>query len=225
MIPDGIENKVLVINDAIRPELLKQIKDDIRKIPREKWEYQNDNPDYTKYRANAEYIYGSMDTDSSVNSHIVKIIHDTLFSKRITNEMKSINDWAFKMIDKTTYDITYVTSHINGKPCGWHNNDSDTKKDIIMSLNYIFHIDMGSDFTGGELDYSYDNIDADSCGWYPMSEPTIHQTIPYKDNQLVIIPTYSWHKVRTIESVNNITEPLDGRITVNGHIGFNLKEK
>jgi hypothetical protein len=218
MIPNGVENKLLVVDDILKPALLKRVKEEIRNIPRGEWDLNDHNTDYVKYRVNDEYIYGE-------KTEISRIIHDALFSKRVTDMMKDINDWAFKMIDETSYDIVYVTSHIDGKPCGWHKNDYAIRDNIIMSLNYIFHIDIGSEFTGGELEHSYDNIDADTCGWYPLSQPTIHQTVHYKDNRVVILPTYSWHKVNTIKTPNKIKEPLDGRITINGHIGFRLNKQ
>ena len=51
----------------------------------------------------------------------------------------------------------------------------------------------------------------------------MHETVEYKDNRMVIFPTHLWHKVQTINIEDKgITNPLEGRLTVNGHIGWRL---
>ena len=215
-IPKGVENKVIVVDNVFSETVLDDLKKRIKEVPKELWSYSDANVDYVKYRLLLNTFYGS---HLKYSSHIMKKVGEILFGKENMSRMKSYNDFAFKLVDWTDVHKIYVTSHISGKPCGWHNNDSVQDAGSIQLLSFIFHIDIGNKFTGGELDVSYDEIKTVN-DWFPERPPTVHQTVKYKDNRLVIIPTWMWHTVRTIKTDNEKTEALDGRITINGHLGF-----
>jgi len=220
MIPEGYENKVYIVDNLLSDYVLNLIKRNILGAPREMWQKHEDNEDYVKHRIELNSIQPSL--TSHKYDAITSSVTDALFSKSNMKEMQKINDWAYSSVNLTNVHSTSITSHINGKPCGWHKNDINNFSGRIHSLNYILHIDIGNKFTGGELDVSYDNINEVPDGWYPESEPTVHQTVNYKDNRLVILPTDLWHTVRTIKTPTELYEPLDGRITINGHIGWKI---
>lgn len=217
MIPEGTENKVIVIDDVFKSGELDLIKHIIKNTPNLLWKYEDENPLYTKHRVKITPINSLL--SGKPFQQIEDSVQNALFSPSRMKYMKTINDFSYKLIDNTDTHKIYLTSHISNKPCGWHKDDSTHDPNVIQTLNYIFHVDAGGEFSGGELDVSYDEIDQSNITWTPKKEPTIHQTIEYKDNRLVVIPAWMWHRVRTTKT-NGGVEPLDGRITINGHIGF-----
>ena len=193
-----------------QPDDLEEIKKYIKQSE-DLFKFNNHNPEYTKWRID------------EVSKKIEGYVWSALFNSMNVRNLKKIDDFAFHSISYTNVHTTSITSHINGKPCGWHKNDMKAIPDRVNSLNYVIHIDIGNKFTGGNLELSYDNISEISEGWYPETEPTIHETVEYKDNRIVIFPTHLWHKVQTIDiGDKGITNPLEGRLTVNGHIGWRL---
>lgn len=202
--------KIFVKDNVFESDVLEEIKQEIKQR-KDDFIFNNQNPDYTKWR-----IY-------EANQKIAGYVWSSLFNSMVVRKFKEIDDFAFHSISYTNIHTTSITSHINGKPCGWHKNDMIAIPDRINSLNYVIHIDLGNKFTGGNLELSYDNIPEISEGWYPEREPTVHETVDYKDNRIVVFPTHLWHKVQTINTGNKeITSPLDGRLTINGHIGWRL---
>ncbi len=203
-------SKIFIKDDVFQPDDLEEIKKDIKQNE-DLFKLNNHNPDYTKWRID------------KISKKTEGYVWSALFNSMNVRNLKKIDDFAFHSISYTNVHSTSITSHINGKPCGWHKNDMNAIPDRVNSLNYVIHIDIGNKFTGGNLELSYDNIPEISEGWYPETEPTVHETVEYKDNRMVIFPTHLWHKVQTINIEDKgITNPLEGRLTVNGHIGWRL---
>lgn len=203
-------SKVFVADNVFDEFDLKKIKDFISNSKIEDWTFENTQEEYVKYRLH------------NTPTWLYNYARSKLFSTNNSIKMKEIDDNAFHTIKFTTNDFFFVTSHITNKPCGWHKNDMTGFPGVINTLNFVFHIDLGAKFSGGNFKLSYDNIPEVEEGWYPLSEPTVHETIEYKDNRLVIFPTHLWHMVDTIKTPDNASNPLDGRITMNGHIGFKV---
>jgi len=127
------------------------------------------------------------------DSDILRIMQRELFEGKFAREAKKHFEAPWIYLPVTTHHETQVTKYMKGNSYMWHN---DNHKGRLF--NYILY--MNDDFKGGELALSY------------TSKKHIDKIVTPKTNRLVVIPSFYWHKVRTI---------LDGnRYTVNGHIGM-----
>jgi len=204
----------IVIDDFIEPAYFAAMKEEIRTLEPE-MKLDDWNPDYTKMRAHLDDLYA--------NRRLSKILHFVelaLFNDIIYRKAEQIQDYCMQIMRYCTIHFTYLTGHIPGKPCSWH-NDIGVSGNLFL-LNFILYVDMGGKFAGGNLVLSDDAISVKSGSLNPEKEPTKSHFIVPKDNRLVIIPSHLWHMVETIHTTTTYNSPLDGRITINGHIGFRL---
>jgi len=132
------------------------------------------------------------------------------------------NDSMFRLIDRTTRHVTYITSHHPESICKWHTDYTMRSGSFSGNLlNYILYINNG-DFTGGNIKISEEHIQdtpGEDVGITPLREPKTEHIIEPINNRLVLFPTPYWHMVESVEN-KSYKNPIDGRLTVHGHIGI-----
>jgi len=215
-----LDSSIIVIDNVMEKEYLDAMKAKVADLE-SYMKVEDHNPLYVKARLDLDEFY----RDKRKGATIITVMADTLFNEAIYRRCDVINDYCFQIYRKVTFHKTWITAHIPGKPCGWHNDDIwNGWPNAIHMINYIFYLDMGGKFDKGDLLVSYDNIPKKDGIWKPVTEPTIHERVEYKDNRLVMIPAYNWHMVETIENIgkHEYRTPFDGRVSVNGHIGFRI---
>ena len=136
-------------------------------------------------------------------SDILKMVQERLFNEDLYYELRRIPDAAFQLIHMTNWHETQLTLYGNGDRYDWHRDVN-----LPRLLNYIFYIGSGDSFTGGNLEISLD-LDETPQDLYAdiIIEPTA--------NMFVLMPSYFWHRVTPV-----IQEGYDGRVSINGHIGW-----
>ena len=156
-------------------------------------------------------IYGKDRTKSKT----LMIITKNLFNPEMFDIYNDIPETAFKLLRDTTTHETEITVYKDKSVYGWHT-------DVVgrRVVNYVLMIDLGMKFDGGHTQLSNTQYDS-------LSERTLFEggldidaelDIEPKGNQLIIMPMWVMHRVTAIKMKSD--NMLDGRITVNGHVGF-----
>jgi len=217
------DSKITVLDDFMDDLYLNTMREEAIKLE-DNMKLQEGNPYYIYRRAHLDDIF---EGDSRIDSKIIQLLSGSLFEESVRNELLKVNDFCTQMFKHCNYHMTYITSHIPGKTCGWHKDDATNHLlvRVVFLLNYILYIDVGSKFTGGDLIVSYDHIKQKSGVWLPETEPVKHERIAHKNNRLVIMPTYLWHMVEPIKLLEGkkYNSGMDGRVTINGHIGWKIQ--
>jgi Rps23 Pro-64 3,4-dihydroxylase Tpa1-like proline 4-hydroxylase len=204
-----IEGKfpILTVNNFLSENNLLSIEEEIResinKFSIEKDEHRKLN------RIQLDDVWEN-DRDSS---NILSIISNDLFSKNMLKIYNSINDSSFRLIEISNKHETQITIYNDKNEYSWHN---DKVKGRI--INWVLFIDLGMDFTGGENQISYDEINVNSLTKIENVKP--HIITKPKGNMLLLMPSWVSHRVSPVKSSNN--DITKGRITINGHIGFKV---
>jgi len=211
-----VERKITVLDTGIFPILkvenfltetqYNDIKNEIRKIC---WLTKKNTDihgrDYK--RIYLDDLYGASRKDSK----ILTVMSETLFDDKMLEVYNTIQETAFKIIKYTTKHESQLTFYYNDCEYKWHVDD------ISMRLvNYVLMIDMGMKFDGGHTLIS--NEQHEEKNFLSGVDMPIALDIKPKGNQLLIMPCWITHSVSQIKMKSN--NLLDGRITVNGHIGF-----
>lgn len=209
-----------VLDDFLAPEALAGVKAEVVAL-REQFQYDDRNPEYVKYRIELDSHFGA-DRERSV---ILRTFDRELFSPRIVDGAQArLHDFTTRSLPFTTTHMTVVTAHVPDGPCTWHVNDMThhLPRKILFTLNFICYLDFGGAYAGGNLLVSHDNVpQRERGGWHPATPPRVHEIIEPRENRLVLLPTSHWHMVEPIRC-SAWRGPLDGRVSVNGHIGFRL---
>jgi len=140
-------------------------------------------------------------------SVILNMTQKSLFNEDMYYELRRIPDAAFQLIHMSNNHETQLTSYGNGDRYDWHRDVN-----LPRLLNYILYISTsGGTFKGGNLEISF-NLQETVHGLIPdiVIEPTA--------NMLVLMPSYFWHRVTPVTVHSD--DALDGRISINGHIGW-----
>ena len=215
--PDA--STVVIFDDFGSPAEVEAVRAEIVRI-QPAFQFDDRNPDYVKYRIPLDALFAERRAESAV----LGAVDRNLFAPRIVEgAQQALLDFTTRSLPYTTTHLTAVTAHVPDGPCGWHMNDmSHHLPRILFTLNFIWYLDLGGRFTGGRLLVSHDNIpQKERGGWAPASPPRVHEVIEPRHNRLVLLPTTFWHMVEPI-AVEDWRGPLDGRVSVNGHIGFRL---
>lgn len=158
------------------------------------------------YRLYLDNIY----KEDRSKSKILLAIEKNLFSKDMMEVFSSMPETAFRMIPFTTTYQTDLTVYTNDDGYSWHN-------DVGLSriANYVLMIDLGMKFEGGHTQISNSKYE-----WLKENNIDVDIDIKPKGNQLIVMPMWVTHRVSPIKTK---TENLENsRITINGHIGFNV---
>lgn len=192
---------VIVLEDFLTAKELQAVKDEIEILDfAGTIESTKANMNYTRYIIDA--IFYANREDSS----ILDPIGYKLFSDETYNKFRHINSYALQNMRHTTRHETFVTIYKNNNQYDWH---TDIGAGYNRVLNWIFYVDMGSKFTGGELEVDTTHVDL------PY---TATVTVKPEDNKMVIMPSHYRHRVLPIKMSSN--RLFDGRVTVHGHIGY-----
>jgi len=208
-----MEKQLLIIDDFIEPAYFESMKEEITSLE-DKWTLEDWNPLYTKRRLLLDNIYK---TEERLQSKILNFLTLALFNDNIYRRAEEIQNYCFQTMRISNRHVTYVTSHIPTKECIWH-TDAQAVFGMLCLLNFVLYVDIGAKYKGGDLLVSYDTSSLKSGGLLPQKDLTVHETITPKDNRLVLIPSHLWHMVKTTKCKQ--VKPTDGRVTINGHIGF-----
>lgn len=208
---------ILIIDDFLNKEELQKCKDEIRKS--EKLFKSRLFPTFDLKTADLDRVY-----NNRKESSILQIVEKNLFSSRVKELMKKQKGHPyFSLLPFTTIHSTNISAHKPKGMADWHTDNVLRNGDIDgQILNYVIYIDMGGKFSEGNLEVSYEQIGykkGKDKGTVPARKPKVNKIIKFKDNRFVIFPTDLWHRITTIKckKYNGI---LDGRISINGHIGF-----
>lgn len=214
------ETKILVEDDALGPEEVSAIQSEIRALEGE-FDYEGHNEEYVKYRLYVDRVFDGRRDESRILRAMRAKLFDDDFMQRLRD---TLHDFSTASLPFTNVHTTCVTAHVPWGPCTWHVNDltKGLRANLVFTLNYVYYLDMGGRFEGGNLLVSYDNVrQKERGGWEPVSVPTVHRVVEPRSNRLVILPTVYWHMVE-LTKVDDWKRPLDGRVSVNGHVGFRL---
>ena len=152
-------------------------------------------------------LFGANRAKSKILAHISK----NLFENKMLEVYDSIKETAFKLLHSTTNHETQLTFYHNNCEYNWHNDN-----DQMRLVNFVFMVDMGMKFEGGHTLIS--NSKWEEKNFLAGVDIPVALDIEPKGNQLIIMPCWVTHSVtKTKMKTKGI---LDGRITVNGHIGF-----
>lgn len=166
-------------------------------------------------RVNLDFKYLKDRTES----RILTIMEDNLFSNEMIDIYDNMSETAFKLIKASINHETLLTVYRDKSIYNWHNDTGGGRV-----ANFVLLIDMGMKFKGGHTQIS--NVEYNSLGERTLFEGGLDLDadidIEPKGNQLIIMPMWVTHRVTPIKmELDNL---IDGRITVNGHIGFTREE-
>ena len=165
----------------------------------------------TYNRIYLDSIYGKDRTKSKT----LMIVQRNLFNDEMFDIYNDVPETAFKLLRDTTTHETEITVYKDKSVYGWHTDAVGRRV-----VNYVLMIDLGMKFDGGHTQLSNTQYDS-------LSERTLFEggldidpdiDVAPKGNQLIIMPMWVMHRVTGIKMKSD--NLLDGRITVNGHIGF-----
>lgn len=148
-------------------------------------------------------------------SQILTIMEKRLFEDYMLQIYVKIPESAFHLIPQSTNHETQLSLYKNNSMYNWHIDD-----DNLRVANFVLMIDMGMKFTGGHTQLSNEDYRAkgDLAGIIGNVDFEVDLDIKPKGNQLIIMPMWVTHRVTPVKMQS--TELTDGRITINGHIGF-----
>lgn len=134
-------------------------------------------------------------------SHILTIFGKELWNDRVQDAMsKSRNDLSFALHNLSDKHETQVTSYLDGNEFEWHNDHHFANFWTGRIENWIYY--LNDNVEGGELEIEDDQI----------------YTLKPVYNRLIIMPSYLKHRVKKVKT--NQTKVMNGRLTINGHVGF-----
>lgn len=137
--------------------------------------------------------------DRRGSSIILNMIESYLFSKQTRSTVGKLKSYPFSTYRRTDKHETQLTVYGNDGRYHWH-YDNDQHR----LLSYVLPVDVNKKtWTGGELiiEYNGKNI-----------------KIKPKHNQLILFSSHLKHKVLPVKKNGN--DLFDGRVVINGHIGF-----
>jgi len=180
---------VIIIDNFLKKEDFKLVKNEVEGNQH----LINSTP---KYKDTKQYLRWDIDRyyeGHRQDSDILKIIQEGLFQGKLAKEAKKYFEPPWIYLPVTTRHETQVTKYSTGNNYMWHADNTGGRL-----MNYILY--MNDDFKGGQLAMSF------------TDKKHIDSVITPKTNRLVVMPSFYWHKVKTI---------IKGeRYTVNGHIGM-----
>ena len=146
-------------------------------------------------------------------SKILTVVGKNLFDAKMLETYDDIQETAYKTLSHSTAHETQLTIYLDNCSYNWH-----TDNDSGRIVNYVLIVDMGMKFDGGHTQISNEPADGEKNFLAGLDKDVVLDIKP-KGNQLIIMPAWVSHRVTRI--IMKSKELLDGRITINGHIGFN----
>jgi len=148
-------------------------------------------------------------------SKILTTMDKHIFSDYMYQHYIKLPESAFKLIPSSTAHETQLTLYKNNSKYNWHIDD-----DNLRIINFVYMVDMGMKFTGGHTQISNDDyrFHGDLSGILGNVDTEVALDIKPKGNQLIMMPMWVMHRVTPVKMQS--TQLTDGRITINGHIGF-----
>lgn len=201
MKPIKINNDILLIDNFFTKPELKAIKLSV------KFEKENivDKPTQELYGvddSNYKRMYlDDVYRDRRNDSLVLALTGSKLFNKKAKSIYKKQHSYPFQTVESTNRHETRITVYPKGGNYGWHkDNISGTRL-----LSFILPLDINKPrmWTGGELVIKYNEKEI---------------KIKPQENQMIVFSSHLLHKVNTIKV--NSDELFDGRVVINGHIGF-----
>lgn len=194
-----INNDILLIDDFYSKKDLKIIK---KAVIAER-ENIIDDGDAMKNSSYKRMYLDDVYTNRS-DSLILTTTDLTLFGKEIFSIFDKQNSYTFQSVGITNNHETRITVYSKGGQYPWHkDNVSGTR---LLSFILPLDINKPRKWTGGELIIKHGGKEI---------------KIKPKENQLIIFSSHLLHKVTPIKL--NSDELFDGRVVINGHIGFKFR--
>jgi len=204
-----IKDDLVLIRDFLTERQMDLVKKEIRRlqdevtqeyIPKEDL-YGKPDGAISRHRCYLDAYYEARRDESD----ILRIMQDMLFSDRVYEIVEKINCYSMLTMRHSSTHETQLTSYQKNDRYYWH-RDNDARR--IRFLNYALYIQFSHKAKGGELLISDDIRE-------PF-KPAI--TIKPEHNLIAIFPSQYMHKVNEVQTYSD--NILDGRITINGHVGF-----
>ena len=148
-------------------------------------------------------------------SRILTIIQNSIFNNEMYDIYNTLPETSYKLIKESTNHETELTVYKDKSAYNWHIDDIQRRM-----INFVLMIDLGMKFDGGHTQIS--NVGFDTLGERILFDGgldiDVEIDIEPKGNQLIMMPMWVTHRVTQVKMKSkNLT---DGRITVNGHIGY-----
>jgi len=209
------------LSDADYQTVKKEVKDEVIKLEKMIKSGMRDDPVGTSGGRYFNRVYlDSLYKEDRKKSKTLTIVQQNLFSNEMLDIYDSVPETAYQLLKDSTNHETAITVYKDKSAYSWHH-------DVVgrRVVNYVLMIDLGMKFEGGHTQTS-------NYLWNPMDERTLFDggldldaelDIEPKGNQLIVMPMWVTHRVTPVKMKSK--NMLDGRITVNGHIGFKPNPK
>ena len=148
-------------------------------------------------------------------SRILTIIQKDIFNDEMFEIYNTVPETSYKLIKESTNHETELTVYKDKSTYNWHIDDIQRRM-----INFILMIDLGMKFDGGHTQIS--NVGFDTLGERILFDGGLDIDVAIdiepKGNQLIMMPMWVTHRVTQVKMKSK--NLIDGRITVNGHIGY-----
>jgi len=204
------------LSDVDYQVVKKDVKSEVMKLQELKDSGTKNDPldDMSGRDYNRVYIDALYGKDRS-KSETLMIIDKNLFSDEMLDIYNSIPETSYRLIKDSVNHETEITIYGDESKYNWHNDSLYSR-----IINFVLIIDLGMKFEGGHTHIT--NTEFDSIGERALYEGGLDLDadidIEPKGNQLVMMPMWVTHRVTPIKMKS--TKMIEGRITVNGHIGM-----
>ena len=173
---------------------------------------------------NYKYWTWFFEDDPLRNERVICQIFDNIWSdSRINDALEKNYNYASHMMKGADTDQTQVKIEGIDDECNWHRNDYASMKGHLILMTWLYYLKPKDNYTGGEFEYSFENIRQKRENWDPVEEPKETIKIENKHNRMVLIPSFFWHRVNPVK-FTQYDSPLDGRISINGRVGYKLAD-
>jgi len=151
---------------------------------------------------------------------ILAIVEQALYQRKFWEKAIGTPDMAW-CCHLPRYEAN-VTAYTDGDEYVWHSDHlgshAGTESDGSRALTFIFYlIDKG--FTGGHTELSL------NCGYNYIPKVGVTETwksIEPKAGRLLLFPSYILHRVTPLTLKNKDAPFIERRLTINGHMKFEL---
>jgi Rps23 Pro-64 3,4-dihydroxylase Tpa1-like proline 4-hydroxylase len=173
----------------------------------------------TRYSINGK-DFARVDLDTKymkdrTESRILTIIQNSIFNNEMFDIYNTVPETSYKLIKESTNHETELTVYKDKSAYNWHQDDIQRRV-----INFVLMIDHGMKFDGGHTQIS--NVGFDTLGERVLFDSGLDIDVAIdiepKGNQLIMMPMWVTHRVTRVKMKSK--KLIDGRITVNGHIGF-----
>lgn len=202
----------IVIDDLLPENTVNEILEEIKELPL----------NHVSPALNYRYWQYSLDFIQPRSKSAILREFDAIWDNpRMLEALEKNYNYAAHMMKGADVDYTQIKIEGPDDECAWHRNDFARSKGQLTLITWLYYLKPEDNYTGGELEYSFENIRQKVMSWDPVTEPKDTIKIENKHNRMVLIPSFFWHRVHPPEFLyyNN---PMDGRISINGHVGYRL---